>query len=120
MSTRATVRMMLTTSATRIVVTDPYGRELLKARLPAASQAHRLATRTLLEGLALLCDARLRVVLCAESEEISCAQGLSDGLGIGVDTLYFEVDTVPPRSGRRRMGSFRDVRRLAVREEDAL
>jgi hypothetical protein len=119
MSTRATVRMMLTGSATRVLVTDRYGREILKARLPAASQAHQLATRTLLEGLALFCDGRLRVVLSAESEETSCAQGLSDGFGFGIDTPHYEVDIAPSRAERRRgQGSFRDVRRLRVIEGD--
>jgi hypothetical protein len=94
---RATVRMILTGNATRILVTDPYGREILKAQLSAASQAHHLAARTLLEALALLCNARLRVVLSAESEESSCAQGLSDGFGFGIDTLR----TTRSRSRRR-------------------
>jgi hypothetical protein len=119
MSTRATVRMMLTGDATRVLVTDRYGREILKAQLPAASQAHPQATRTLLEALALFCAARLRVVLSAESEETSCAQGLSDGFGFGIDTLHYEVDIAPSRAERRRgQGSFRDVRRLRVIEGD--
>ena len=117
MPTRATVRMRLTSSETRILATDRYSREILKARMPAASQAHRLAARTLLEALALFCNDRLRVVLSAESEETSCAQGLSDGFGFGIDTLYYEVDIVPPRAERRRgVGSFRNVRRLAEAE----
>jgi len=116
---RATVRMRLTTSATRVLVTDRYGREVLKAQLPAATAAHRLATRTLLEGLSLFCDARLRVVVSAESEELSCAQGLSDGFGFGADTLHYEIDIAPSASERRRgMGSFRDVRRLRAGKED--
>jgi hypothetical protein len=111
--------MILTGNETRILVIDPYRRELLKARLAAASQAHRLAARTLLEGVALFCNARLRVVLSAESEEISCAQGLSDGLGFGIDTLHYEVEIAPSRAERRRgVGSFRDVRRLVATEGD--
>jgi hypothetical protein len=61
MSTRATVRIVLTDGASRIVVTDPYGREILRARLASARQAQRQAARTLLEALALFCNARLRV-----------------------------------------------------------
>jgi hypothetical protein len=49
MSTRASVRMVLTSSASRVLVTDRYGRDMLKAQLPPVSQAHRLATRTLLD-----------------------------------------------------------------------
>ena len=119
MSTRASVRMVLTSSASRVLVTDRYGRDMLNAQLPPASQAHRLATRTLLEALALFCDARLRVVLSAESEDLSCAQGLSDGFGFGIDTLHYEVDIAPTRGERRRgVGSFRDVRRLRVMDGD--
>ncbi len=119
MPTRATLRMILTGSETRILVTNPYGQEILKARLPPASQAHRLAARTLLEALALFCNARLRVVQSAESEEISCEQGLSDGFGFGIDTLHYEVDIAPTRGERRRgVGSFRDVRRLGVMDGD--
>jgi len=119
MSTRATVRMKLTASATRILVIDRYGREILKAQLAAASQAHRLAARTLLEAVALFCNAQLRVVLSAESEESSCAQGLSDGFGFGIDTLHYEVEIAPSRAERRRgIGSFRDVRGLLVIDGD--
>ena len=119
MSTRATVRMILTGTETRILATNPYGREILKARLAAASQAHHLAARTLLEAVALFCNARVRVVLSAESEESSCAQGLSDGFGFGIDSLYYEVEIAPSRAERRRgVGSFRDVRRLRVVDGD--
>lgn len=119
MPMRATVRLLLTTSATRVLMIDRYGREVLRAQSPAASQAHHLATRTLLEGLSLFCDARLRVVLSAESEETSCAQGLSDGFGFGIDTQHYEVDIAVSASERRRgVGSFRDVRRLRANKED--
>jgi len=119
MSTRATVRMILTGTETRILATNPYGREILKARLAAASQAHHLAARTLLEAVALFCNARVRVVLSAESEETSCAQGLSDGFGFGIDTLHYEVEIAASRAERRRgQGSFRDVRRLRGIEGD--
>jgi hypothetical protein len=93
--------MILTGSETRVLVTNPYGQEILKARLAAASQAHHLAARTLLEAVALFCNARVRVVLSAESEESSCAQGLSDGFGFGIDSLYYEVEIAPagPRPG---------------------
>jgi hypothetical protein len=112
-----TVQMILTDSATRILVSDPSGRAILKARLPAARQAHKLAARTLLEGVALYCNARLHVVLSAESEELSFVQGLSDGLGYGDDALHYKVEILPSRMERRRLGSlgsFRDVRRLTL------
>ncbi len=92
MSPKAIVEMVLTESATRVRVRGPSGTEVLKAHFPSARDAHRLATRTLLEAVALCCNAHLRVVLSAESEAISCAQGLLDGLGYGVDTIYYEVE----------------------------
>jgi hypothetical protein len=113
------VRMVLTERVTRVLVTGPDGREILKARLSSASYGHRDAARTLLESVALFCRARLRVVLSAESEAISFAQGLCDGLGCGIDTLYYEVEILPSRARRRRfrgLGDFRDVRRLTVIE----
>ena len=65
MPMRATVRLLLTTSATRVLMTDRYGREVLSAQLPAASQAHHLATRSLLEALSLWRPVRPRCVLRA-------------------------------------------------------
>jgi len=112
-----TVQMILTESTTRILVTDPSGQAILKARLSPASQAHKLAARTLLEGIALYCNARLHVVLSAESEELSFVQGLSDRLGYGDDTVHYKVEILPSRMERRRLGSlgsFRDVRRLTL------
>jgi hypothetical protein len=120
MSKRATIKIRLTREATRVLMTDRCGGEILKAQLPASSAAHPCAARTLLEGLALFCGDRLRIVLSAESEDFSCAQGLSDGLGFGIDTLYYEVDIVPSKEvGRRGQGSFHDVRRLRAIERDA-
>ena len=55
----------------------------------------------------------------AESEDLSCAQGLSDGFGFGIDTLHYEVEIAASRAERRRgQGSFRDVRRLRGIEGD--
>jgi hypothetical protein len=109
------VRMVPTESSTRVLVSDASGDEILKARLPPAGQAHRLATRTLLEAIALFCNARLRVVLSADCEAISFAQGLCDGLGLGIDTVYYEVEILAPRPQRRSgRSNFRNVRRLRL------
>jgi hypothetical protein len=97
-----TVQMILTDSATRILVSDPSGRAMLKAELSAARHAHKLAARTLFEGVALYCNARLHVVLSAESEELSFVQGLSDGLGYGDDTLHDEVEILNDRRAATR------------------
>jgi hypothetical protein len=108
------VRLLPSESAMHVVASDASGEEILKARLPPAGQAHRLATRTLLEAIALFCNARLRVVLSADCEAISFAQGLCDGLGLGIDTVHYDVEILAPRQGRRLgvRGDFRDVRRL--------
>jgi hypothetical protein len=108
MSPKAIVEMVLTESATRVQVQGPSGAEVLKAHLPSARGAHRLALRTLLEAVAMCCSARLRVVLSAESEAISCAQGLLDGLGYGVDTIYYDVELAG--EGRQRLGVGRSRR----------
>jgi hypothetical protein len=109
--------MSLTESATRVLVAEPRGSELLKAHFPSASEAHRMSTRTLLEAVSHLCNARLHVVLSAESEAIGFAQGLCDGLGLGLDTVYYDVELLRRGDGGRRvrgLGDFRDLRGLSV------
>jgi hypothetical protein len=54
MSVRITVRLLPSSTTTRVLVTDCTD-EVLKARLPAPSQMHRLATKTMLEAVALFC-----------------------------------------------------------------
>jgi hypothetical protein len=117
MTPKAIVRVSLTERATRVLVTEPSGSEVLKAHFPSTCGAHRLATRTLLEAVAHLCNARLHVVLSAESEAIGFAQGLVDGIGLGMDTVYYDVELLPRGEGRRRLrglGDFRDLRGLRV------
>lgn len=102
-----------------MLVTDGND-EVLKARLPPPSQIHRLATKTLLEGVALFYQTPVRVVLSADSEATSFGLGLTDGLGFGIDTFYYEVEVLPDAAQRRRakrlhgLGDFRDVRRLVA------
>jgi len=116
MPARAVVRILPTASETRIVATDASGDEILKARLPPAPRVHRRAMKTLLEALALFCNARLYVVLSADAEAVSFDTGLLDDLGLGVDTLHYELEVHVHRGRRgqrlRGLGDFRDVRRL--------
>jgi len=118
MYTTTTVRIVPTDKAMRILVTDFTGKEVLKACLPPAPQMHRTAARALLESIALFYNERIRVVLSADDEATSSALGLSDGLGIGIDTFYYQVEfgTSAERRSRtlRGVGDFRDVRRLTV------
>lgn len=101
---------------TRILVTE--GRDdILMARLaPVTAAHHRWACPMLLEALALWQGRPLRVVLSAESEDYLCSLGLSDGLGLGVSALHYDVDIVDPRAERRGrrlrgIGDFREARR---------
>jgi hypothetical protein len=116
---KTTVRIVPTEKTTRVLVTMGKD-EVLKARLPAPPQVHRLAARTLLESVALFYQDRIRVVLSADSEAISFGLGLTDGLGFGIDTFHYEVEVLPDAAQRRRatrllgLGDFRDVRRLEL------
>jgi hypothetical protein len=114
---RITVRILPSSSSTRVLVT--YGQDqVLKACLPPASQMHPTAAKTLLESIALTYKTRALVVLSADSEAISLALGLTDGFGFGIDSLHYEVEVLLDSAQRRRarrlsgLGDFRDVRRL--------
>ena len=114
-----TVRV--TPQETRVLVQDETGDRLI-ARLPPLSGSHRWALRTLLEGLALWSDRRLRVVLFADDSCDWDRLGLADALGLGQETLHFDVEIVPhegrPSPRRQRLtslGSFARERRSARR-----
>lgn len=105
---------------TRILVVENR-REVLKAVLGPPSEVHPRAATTLLEGLALWYQTPLSVVLCADAEASSSSLHLSDGLGLGHKSIYFDVGVAyaEPRRGRRRpaadlrgLGSFHDLRQL--------
>lgn len=55
------------------------------------------------------------VALCADAEETSSALGLSDGFGIGRETLHHKVEVFDPRRHRGRLGSFHDLRQVSLR-----
>lgn len=94
-------------------------RDVLKAVLPPASNAHPRAATTLLEGLALWQQRPLSVALCVDERD-ACSEALQlyDALGDGVQQLHFEVAVVPraARGGRGArlggLGDFRDLRPL--------
>ena len=114
-----TVVVAPTAESTRLLaMAGPH--ELLRAKLGPASQVHRWAASTLLEGLSLWHQEPLRVVLYAESEAISSPLMLTDGLGFGYQTFHFDIEVVDrrPVSGAQRLrgiGDFRDLRDLAYR-----
>jgi hypothetical protein len=119
------VAIVPSTTRTRVLVTDGPD-ELLRAILPPASRLrHARATMTFLEGLSLWLDAKLRVVLCADAKQLGCCLGLTDELGVGVRSLFLDVevrdrDTRRRRRGRRirGIGDFADVRQLRLVGDD--
>lgn len=95
--------------------------ELLRAILPPPSQLHHeRAVITFLEGLALWVNAKLHVVLSVDARAAGCCLGLTDELGVGVRSLFFDVEVRDRRTRKRRgqrirgIGDFADVRQLRL------
>jgi len=95
--------------------------ELLRAILPPPSQLHHeRAVITFLEGLALWVNAKLHVVLSVDARAAECCLGLTDELGVGVRSLFFDVEVRDRRARKRRgqrirgIGDFADVRQLRL------
>jgi hypothetical protein len=121
-----TYQVVIAPSATRtrVLVTEGSD-ELLRAVLPSPSQLrHERATTTFLEGLALWLNAKLRVVLSVDAKEAGFCLGLTDELGVGVRSLFFDVEVrdrrVRQRPGRRIRGvaDFADLRQLRLVPDD--
>ena len=105
---------------TRVLVTEGSD-ELLRAVLPSPSQLrHERATITFLEGLALWLDAKLHVVLSVDAREAGFCLGLTDELGVGLRSLFFDVEVRDRRARRRRgqrirgVADFTDLRQLRL------
>jgi hypothetical protein len=92
--------------------------ELLRASLPPPARFWSgKPAKALLESLALWLDTSLRVVLSAADPADGWSLELTDELGIGCRTLFYEVVRVEPRARRRRLGGvddFRDVHQLCL------
>ncbi len=102
------------TAATRLLLTRGPD-ELLRAALPAARATHPRAAAALCEALSLWVQEPLSVVLCVDGRDSSSELGLCDALGLGDRTVHYEVEVMDRARRRRGLGSFRDLRQLALR-----
>jgi hypothetical protein len=115
-----TVVLIPSAARTRVLVTAGAD-ELLRALLPPPSQLqYETAAITFLESLALWLNSKLHVVLSVEAKEAGNCLGLTDELGVGVRSLFFDVEVRDRRARRRRgqkirgIGDFSDVRQLRL------
>ena len=104
-----TVVLIPTTIRTRALVSHGPD-ELLRASLPAPSQVrHALAVSTFLEGLSLWLDARLRVVLCVDGKGAGFCLGLTDEMGRGIRSVFYEVEVRELEARHRREQRIRGI-----------
>lgn len=96
---RATITA--TPSETRVLVQDQTGDRLLARLPPVTAVAHPRAMPSLLEALALWCGEAIPVVLFVDETFDWQRSGLSDALGLGVHSLFFQVEVVPLDHRRR-------------------
>ena len=116
-----TVVIIPSPTRTRVLVTHGCD-ELLRAILPPPSARRReRATIEFLEGLAQWLDAKLHVVLCVDEREAGFCLALTDDMGIGMRSVFFDVEVHDPRARQRRgrrirgIGDFTDLRQLYFR-----
>ncbi len=115
-----TVVMIPSATRTRVLLSQGPD-ELLRALLPPPSQVrHSRAAITFLEGLSLWLDAKLHVVLSVDEREAGFCLGLTDEMGVGIRSLYFDVEVLDRGARRRRgqrirgIGDFADLRQLRL------
>lgn len=106
---------------TRVLLSDRFGQDVLKARLPLQS-GHPRALLTLLEGAALYSGDPLLVVTSVDGNvDSSRVESVLGGhLLDPIDSALVRFDFVGPRTRRRRLirgvGNFRDLRCLQLPE----
>lgn len=113
-----TVVMIPSVTRTRVLLSHGPD-ELLRALLPSPSQVrHERAAIKFLEGMSLWLDAKLHVVLSVDAREAGFCLGLTDEMGIGIRSVYFDVEVLDRGAHRRRgqrirgIGDFADLRQL--------
>jgi len=116
-----TVVIIPSPTRTRVLVSHGCD-ELLRAILPPPSAVRReRAAIEFLEGLAQWFDAKLHVVLCVDERAAGFCLSLTNELGIGMRSVFFDVEVRDPRARRRRgqrirgIGDFTDLRQLYLR-----
>jgi hypothetical protein len=116
-----TVVIIPSTTRTRVLVSHGPD-ELLRAILPPPSAVHHeQAAIAFLQGLSLWFDAKLRVVLSVDEREAGFCLGLTDEMGLGMHSVYFDVEVHDRRDRSRRgqrirgVGDFADLRQLYLR-----
>jgi len=115
-----TVVICPSSTSTRVLLTRGPD-ELLRAQLPPPSRVrHERSMPVLLEGLALLLDSAVRVVLSVDEQQAACCLGLTDPFGLAERSLYYQVEVItrPVRRPRGRripgIGHFADLRPLRL------
>jgi hypothetical protein len=118
---RYTVSLVSSSSRTRLLLAHGPD-ELMRAVLPPPPSIYReRAVPTLLEGIAQWVDSPIRVVLSVDARDASFCMGLTDELGCGVRSLYYQVEVLERGVRHRRgarirgVGDFADLRQLALR-----
>lgn len=116
-----TVVIIPSPTRTRVLVTHGCD-ELLRAILPSPSAVRReRAAIEFLEGLAQWLDAKLHVVLCVDDRAAGFCLALTDEMGVGMHSVFFDVEVRDPRARQRRgrrirgIGDFADLRQLCLR-----
>jgi hypothetical protein len=116
-----TVVIIPSSTRTRVLVSHGPD-ELLRAILPPPSSVHHeRAAVALLEGLSLWLDAKLHVVLSVDEPEAGFCLALTDEMGLGTRSVFFDVEVHDRRARRQRgqrirgIGDFADLRQLYLR-----
>ncbi len=115
-----TVLISPSTARARVLLTHGPD-ELLRASLPYPPRVwDERSMPVFLEGLALLLDSAVRVVLSVDEQQAALCLGLTDEMGLGRKSLFYrvEVATRPVRRRRGRrirgIGNFADLHRLQL------
>ncbi len=111
-----TVALKLSGSKVKVLLIKGQD-ELLRAVLPPPAKFWTgKPAKALLEALAIWLDADLRVVLDAEDPDFGFSTELTDELGTGCRTVFYEVVPVARRRRRRLpgIGNFRDAHQLCL------